>query len=50
MLTLANTPIGGYVGATATKAGVFQGVDSAVVAITKQLQPVDFKRRCDGVR
>jgi CRP/FNR family transcriptional regulator, cyclic AMP receptor protein len=33
------------VGATATKSGVFQGVDSAVVAITKQLQPVDFKRR-----
>jgi CRP/FNR family transcriptional regulator, cyclic AMP receptor protein len=33
------------VGATATKAGVFQGVDSAVVAITKQLQAVDFKRR-----
>jgi CRP/FNR family transcriptional regulator, cyclic AMP receptor protein len=33
------------VDATATKAGVFQGVDSAVVAITKQLQPVDFKRR-----
>jgi CRP/FNR family transcriptional regulator, cyclic AMP receptor protein len=30
---------------TATKAGMFQGVDSAVAAITKQLQPVDFKRR-----
>jgi CRP/FNR family cyclic AMP-dependent transcriptional regulator len=33
------------VDATATKAGVFQGVDSAVIAITKHLQPLDFKRR-----
>ncbi|MGB8388546.1 Crp/Fnr family transcriptional regulator [Mycobacterium sp.] len=31
--------------ATVTKAGVSQGVDSAVAAITEQLQPVDFKRR-----
>ena len=31
--------------ATVTKAGMFQGVDSAVAALTKQLQPVDFARR-----
>ena len=31
--------------ATVTKAGMFQGVDSAVAAVTKQLQPVDFARR-----
>ncbi|MGO9157085.1 Crp/Fnr family transcriptional regulator [Mycobacterium sp.] len=31
--------------ATVTKAGMSQGFDSAVAAITKQLQPVDFTRR-----
>ncbi|BBX65451.1 cAMP receptor protein [Mycobacterium saskatchewanense] len=31
--------------ATAIKAGMFQGVDSAVAAIAKRLQPIDFERR-----
>ena len=30
---------------TVARAGMFHGVDSAVAAITKQLQPVDFARR-----
>jgi CRP-like cAMP-binding protein len=33
------------VDATVTKAGMFQGFESAVAALTKQLQPVDFARR-----
>jgi CRP/FNR family transcriptional regulator, cyclic AMP receptor protein len=37
--------MGGCVHATVTKAGMFQGIDSAMAAITKQLQPVDFARR-----